>query len=265
LQLLLFSSTTMPPKKIADDGAPKARKSRAPKERPPGWTNAAWVADVERRQTETRGRAEREKKLAAKRAAADEQARLVSMSMNMGQPRIGQFPGPWPTQGTIGSPSTYSPASPAMFHESYIAGMSRFTPSPPEYDVAMHKGISPVLRRGPLSFSSGMPPPNDGVMHDMITSGSMAAASSPGFFTQEEARAMEVVAVRGAVDDQNDGFEDGTYVDEEEEEQVDLDEEDDAAEPTPTFKGRKKRKKNSPPTEPRVKWTGKEEECLAKA
>jgi hypothetical protein len=33
-------------------------------------TNAAWAADVERRQTKTRGRAEREKKLAAKRAAA---------------------------------------------------------------------------------------------------------------------------------------------------------------------------------------------------
>jgi hypothetical protein len=33
-------------------------------------TNAAWAVDVERRQTETRGRAEREKKLAAKRAAA---------------------------------------------------------------------------------------------------------------------------------------------------------------------------------------------------
>jgi hypothetical protein len=34
-----------------------------------------------------------------------------------------------------------------------------------------------------------MQSPNDGVMHDMITSGSMAAASSPGFFTQEDARA----------------------------------------------------------------------------
>jgi hypothetical protein len=177
--------------------------------------------DVERRQTETRGRVETEKKLTAKRAAAaaDEQVRLVSMSMNMGQPRVDQFLGPWPTQGTIGSPSTFSPASPAMFHNSYIAGMSRFTTSPPEYDGAMHEGISPALRRGPLSFSNGMPPPNDGVMHDMITSGSMAAASSPGFFTQEEARAMEVVASRGAIDDQNDGFGDGTQdVDEEEEE-----------------------------------------------
>jgi hypothetical protein len=141
----------MPPKKIADDGAPKARKSRAPKERPLGWTNARWATDVEHQQTETRGRAERENKLAAKRAAAaDEQARLISMSM--GQPRVSQFPSPWPIQGTIGSPSTFLPASPAMFHDSYVAGISRFTPSPPEYDDAMHEGISPALRRGPLSL-----------------------------------------------------------------------------------------------------------------
>jgi hypothetical protein len=149
LELLLFSSTTMPPKRIADDGAPKARKPRAPKERSSGMTNAAWAADVERRQTETRGRAEWEKKLAAKRAvAADEQVRLVSMAMSMGQPRVGQFPGPWPTQGMIGSPSTYSPASLPMFHDTYVPGMSRFTLSPLEYDTAMQEGISPALRRG---------------------------------------------------------------------------------------------------------------------
>jgi hypothetical protein len=153
-----------------------------------------------------------------------------------------------------------------MFHDSYVPGMSRFTSSPPEYDAAMHEGISHALRQGPLSFSNGMPPPNDGVMHDMITSGSMAAASSLGFFTQEEARATEAVAVAwgGSIDDH--GFRDGTQdIDEEEEEQADLGEEDDAPEPTPTSKGRKKRKKNSTPTEPRIKWTGKEEECLAEA
>jgi hypothetical protein len=45
-------------------------------------TNAAWAADVEHRQTKTRGGTEREKKPASKRAAAvDEQARLVSMAM----------------------------------------------------------------------------------------------------------------------------------------------------------------------------------------
>jgi hypothetical protein len=111
-----------------------------------------------------------------------------------------------------------------------------------------------------------MPPPNDGVMHDMITSGSMAAAANPGFFTQEEARAMEAIAAssRGGIDDH--GFGDCTQdVDEEEEEQAQVDEDDDAPEPTSTAKGRKKRKKTSPPTEPRVKWTGKEEECLAEA
>jgi hypothetical protein len=153
-----------------------------------------------------------------------------------------------------------------MFHETYVPGMSRFTPSPPEYDVAMHEGISPALRRGPLFFSHGKPPPNDGVMHDMITSGSMAVASSPGFFTQEEARATEaiVAAARGGVDDH--GFGDSTQdVNKEEEEHADLDEEDNVPELTSTSKGRKKRKKNSPPTEPRVKWTGKEEECLAEA
>jgi hypothetical protein len=71
----------MPPKRMVDDGAPKARKPWAPKERPPGMTNSAWAVDVERRQTETCGRTEREKKLAAKRAAVDEQARMVSMAM----------------------------------------------------------------------------------------------------------------------------------------------------------------------------------------
>jgi hypothetical protein len=126
----------MPPKRIADDGAPKAGKPHAPKERLPGMTNVAWAADVERRQTKMCGRAEREKKLAAKRAvAADDLARLVSMALS--QPRIGQFPGPWPTQGTIGYPSTYSPASSPMFHETYVPDMLRFTPSPPEYDAVI--------------------------------------------------------------------------------------------------------------------------------
>jgi hypothetical protein len=77
---------------------------------------------------------------------------------------------------------------------------------------------------------------------------------------------MEAIASRGAVDDQNDGFGDGTQdFNEEEEEQANLNEEEDAPEPTSTSKGRKKRKKNSPPTEPRIKWMGKEEECLAEA
>jgi hypothetical protein len=68
----------------------------------------------------------------------------------------------------------------------------------------------------------------------------------------------------GCVDDH--GFRDGTQdIDEEEEEQAQVNEDDDAPKPTSMAKGRKTRKKTSPPTSPRVKWTGKEEECLAEA
>ncbi|KAK1631505.1 hypothetical protein QYE76_005820 [Lolium multiflorum] len=127
--------------------------------------------------------------------------------------------------------------------DTYAAGMAGFRPSPPVYDAVMYEGISPALRRGPLFFSNpGMPPLNE-----------------------PEARATEAVASRGGVnldqDDQNDGTQDvdeedePTYVDEEE-----------APEPTEaSSKGKKKRKKNSPPAEPRIKWTGKKEEGLAEA
>ncbi|KAK1677060.1 hypothetical protein QYE76_037908 [Lolium multiflorum] len=77
----------MPPKKLTADGAPKARKPRAPKQRPPGISNAEWAANVEWRRNETHGRAEREKKCNAKRvaaAAAEEQARQISI--NFGRP-----------------------------------------------------------------------------------------------------------------------------------------------------------------------------------
>jgi hypothetical protein len=59
----------------------------------------------------------------------------------------------------------------------------------------------------------------DATMHDMITSGSMATVSSPGFFTQEEAREMEAIMAtsRGGDDGLGDAMQD---VDEEEEKHV---------------------------------------------
>ncbi|KAK1642354.1 hypothetical protein QYE76_060159 [Lolium multiflorum] len=256
-----FSSTTMPP---------KPRKSRAKKERPPGVSKAEWAADELRRQVETSGRAEREKKLNVKRAAMaaeDEQARKVSMAMSMGHARGGgaaMFPGQWPNQGTISSPSafspsSFSPSSPAMFQEATYGQPSRFTPSPPDLAGGnLNEGFSPALRRGPLPFGATAAP-NDEVMNEMIDSGSAAAAVSPGFFTQEEARATAAVAERNRwVDDVADGSQ---PVEEEEEE-----------EPTQVLvadgnppKGKKKRKKDVPPAEPRIKWTPREEECLAEA
>ena len=245
-------------------------------------SNAEWAADEIRRQVETSGRVEREKKAAAKRAAAaaqDEQARKISMAMSMGHAHGGggaMFPGQWPTQGTSSSPSTfspsiYSPSSPAMFQEGAYVQPSRFTPSPPELDVGsgnQYEGTSPALRRGPLPFGA-MAAPNDEEIHQMITSGSMAAAASqgffmaaaaasPGFFTQEEARATAAVAARNEyVEDVADGSQAVEEEDEEEEQPTKAD--------ANLSKGKKKRKKDSPPAEPRIKWTPKEEECLAEA
>ena len=241
---------------------------------------------MDRRSIETRSRAERDVKLAVRKAtaaaaaASDEQARQISMAMNMGQPRV--FPVSWPIQGTAGSPSTFSPSSPAFYHERYAQSdpLTKFTPSPPDYEGISppdYEGILPALRRGPFPFSAtgnvagtssrGMPPPSDDVIHEMITEGSTAAASGPGFFTQEEDRAKTAIASRGAsmaaAYHQDGEYNDGSQPIDVEEEQADGEEE---VVPDPvTGKGKKKRKKDSPPTKPRIKWTCKEDECLAEA
>nr|XP_051208245.1 uncharacterized protein LOC127325216 [Lolium perenne] len=103
----------------------------------------------------------------------------------------------------------------------------------------------------------------------MITSGSMAAAASPGFFmaaaaacpgffTQEEARATVAMAARN---EHREDVADGSQAVEEEDEE----EEEPTQAAANLSKGKKKRKKDSPPAEPRIKWTPKEEECLAGA
>jgi hypothetical protein len=80
----------------------------------------------------------------------------------------------------------------------------------------------------------------------MIAFGSAAAASSPGFYTQEEGRA----AVEPGLDSQ---------------ELADIDaEEEDEAEEEDKDKG-KKRKRKATPSEPRVKWSAREDECLVES
>ncbi|KAK1561667.1 hypothetical protein QYE76_017255 [Lolium multiflorum] len=192
------------------------------------------------------------------------------------------FPGQWPAQGTSSSPSSfsptmYSPSPTAMFQEGTYVQPSRFTPSPPELDIGgsggQFEGTSPVMRRGPLPFGApfgATAAPNDEAIHEMITSGSAAAAASPrffmdaaaaspGFFTQEEARATAAVAARkDHVEDVADGSQ--AVEEQEDEEQGETTQAD-----VNLSKGKKKRKKDSPPAEPRIKWTSKEEECLAEA
>ncbi|KAK1619620.1 hypothetical protein QYE76_025137 [Lolium multiflorum] len=158
------------------------------------------------------------------------------------------FHGQWTTQGTSSSPSSfspsfYSPTSSAMFQEGTYIQPSRFTPSPPEFAVGngnQYEGPSPALRRGPLPF--GAMAPNDEEIHEMITSGSAAAAASPGFFmaaaaaspgffTQEEARATAAVAARNEyVEDVADGSQAVEEEDEEEEQATQVEEEECLAE-----------------------------------
>jgi hypothetical protein len=129
------------------------------------------------------------------------------------------------------------------------------------HGVGERKGSSPPLISFPSKRRAG---PRCDARHDHV--GLHGRRGEPGFFTQEEARTTESVAAASRVGVDDHGFGDGTQdVDEEEEEQAPVDEDDDAPELTSTVKGRKKRKKTSSPTEPRVKWTGKEEECLAEA
>ncbi|KAE8774055.1 putative methionyl-tRNA synthetase [Hordeum vulgare] len=112
------------------------------------------------------------------------------------------------------------------------------------------------LRRGPLPFVPGSAPQSnnaDAEMEEIINNGSAVAASCPGFGTQKETLDID--------DD----------MDEEEVKQEVVKEEVEKEEPAELeparSKGRKKKKRvaNGKPTEPRVKWTAKEDECLAEA
>ncbi|KAE8779355.1 putative methionyl-tRNA synthetase [Hordeum vulgare] len=112
----------------------------------------------------------------------------------------------------------------------------------------MYSGSSAMaLRRGDLAFAPGSTPHFSNVdaeMDDIIANGSAASASCHGFYTQEDT--LDIVDDMKVV---------------EPEEEV---EEEQPTEPEPVTEGRKKqRASNSKSAEPRVKWTPKEDECLA--
>ena len=100
-------------------------------------------------------------------------------------------------------------------------------------------------------------------MEDIIAIGSTEAAASPEFATEDE-----VVDLSGGMEAEL-GYvygEDAHEAQEpEEEEEEDEEEEEEEPAPIPT-KGRHKKKKRATRSgEPRIKWTSKEEECLAEA
>ncbi|KAE8794750.1 putative methionyl-tRNA synthetase [Hordeum vulgare] len=89
-------------------------------------------------------------------------------------------------------------------------------------------------------------------MDEIITSGSVTTASHPEFDVQDE-----TMDTTGDIDDELDDAEE----EEGEEEAVVVE-----PEPGPKKKGgKRKRAANAKPAEPRVKWTSKEDECLAEA
>ncbi|KAE8803023.1 putative methionyl-tRNA synthetase [Hordeum vulgare] len=88
-------------------------------------------------------------------------------------------------------------------------------------------------------------------MDEIITSGSIAGASFPGFGVQDE-----IMESAGDIDDEIDDVEEEG----EEEEQAEVE-----SKPVPKRRGEKKRASKAKLVESRTKWTSKEDECHAEA
>ncbi|XBH70195.1 hypothetical protein VPH35_097910 [Triticum aestivum] len=147
-----------------------------------------------------------------------------------------------------GHPAQRMP-SPAFAGVQYLP----YTYSPPAYAASP----TPPLRRGALLFSQASSShlsdtdATEADMNDIITTGSAAAAASPGFTAQDD-----TIDLNGDMDDELD-------YGEEEPEEEDEDEEETA--PAPARKGKKKKKRAARTGEPRIKWASKEDECLDEA
>jgi hypothetical protein len=113
------------------------KKPRAGKKRPEGMSNTDWAADVQRRAMVNQDRRARE--AASRMKKAD-----VAAAAAYGPPHC---PGFFRTQGSISSPKSLSPYSPATFLEGHgYMSLSRFSLSPssgeyPEDDP--HGGFHP--------------------------------------------------------------------------------------------------------------------------
>ncbi|CAM0881406.1 unnamed protein product [Alopecurus aequalis] len=271
----------MPPKKYkaprtaADLVVVKVRKPRAPKPRPLGFTHAEWKADVDRRSVVSGERAKRGVAKRKRDAAAVEEESVVSPASF--SPLVWAYsPSPDYADGdALGGfkPNTASQArGPPSFPVDPRAppafaidpgGPPAFGPGPPRgpaftanlnspYSYSPAYSTSPSLCRGALPFGAGSSSTqqfsaSDAEINDMITTGSAAAAAgAEGFY----------------VDSQD------TDAETEYTEQEDAEEEVEKVEASdPSVAG--KRTNGAPmaqkPIEPRLKWTSKEDECLAES
>jgi hypothetical protein len=128
---------------------PTTKKPRAGKQRPMGMSNTEWAADVTRRAVVNQDRCRREATAKMKKAAATAVA-------SYGSPHC---PGVFSTQGSVSSPTSLSPSSPAAFQEGHAyTPLSRFSPSPSsgEYsDGDPHGGFNPNSYFAPSDMHHG--------------------------------------------------------------------------------------------------------------
>jgi hypothetical protein len=146
----------MPPGKFVlprnNDGEglpPAVKKPRVGKQWPKGISNTAWAADVARRAVVNQDWRRREATAKMKKSAASVAASYGSY----------HCPGVFDTQGSISSPTSLSPSSPAALQEGHAyTPLSRFSPSPSsgEYsDGDPHDGFNPKFYFTPLDTHRG--------------------------------------------------------------------------------------------------------------
>ncbi|KAK1607761.1 hypothetical protein QYE76_031434 [Lolium multiflorum] len=187
-----FSSTTAPPHLLVHHNAAGDDEEAGRGGAAAGHDERTWAADEKRREIETSCRAERVKKAAAKRAAAaaqEEQARKMSMAFGGGG---SMFPGQWPAQGKQ-FPVVLLPYDVLAVDDCHVL-RGRLRPTVqvrrrrPSLTSAAAARRSRAPRRSCDEGRSRSVPfgataaPNDEAIHEMITSGSVAAAASPRFF-----------------------------------------------------------------------------------
>ncbi|CAM0946287.1 unnamed protein product [Alopecurus aequalis] len=272
----------------------KPRKTRAPKEKPPGMTNKDWIAESTRLKTaniqrRAREAAQRQRQLMAQLAAEDQATVEEEEEEALDEPptpaasaappvkrRAGFSPIFAGWNQAVASPSPSPRPSPRPTPAWYVKGdpLGGFNPNLTfPYHLPMMYGASPGYASSPShrrAMMAGLQTQDSSFMDEIIVAGSMAAAACPGFLEQ----GGEFFAQGGG--DYGEGGSGGTQdtqdmeADEVDETPVAAPEGGDPAEEgrRPRRPGRPRKEPKAaptPPVEPRVKWPHREDVLLAEA
>ncbi|CAM0944832.1 unnamed protein product [Alopecurus aequalis] len=274
----------------------KPRKPRAPKEKPPGMTNKDWIAELTRLKTaniqrRAREAAQRQRQLIAQLAAEDQAAveeeegeeealdeppTPAASAASPVKRRVGFSPIFAGWNQAVASPSPSPRPSPCPTPAWYVEGdpLGGFNPNLTfPYHPPMLYGASPGYTSSPShrrAMMAGLQTQDSSFMDEIIVVGSMAAAACPGFLEQ----GGEFFAQGGG--DYGEGGSGGMQdtqdmeADEVDETPVAAPEGGDPAEEgrRPRRPGRPRKEPKAaptPPVEPRVKWSHREDVLLAEA